>query len=186
MVDQTIRRVADESSVSVVMDRRCSARRVKRTRDPGPEELGKETAPAAAGASAPQGARLHTCPLLLREDTHIARYAPGSQSFSVTPASLTPSASRAEKAKSQIGRFAERAQMSTFAASRRYSLGGRGIRCRCLLQQNVTQNGNSISQRCEELMEIRLRQRGVVRPRGRSGEDGSFLRNRELGPNVYG
>ena len=57
MVDQTVRRVADESSVSVVMDRRCSARGVKRTRDPGPERLGKENAPAAAGASAPQGAR---------------------------------------------------------------------------------------------------------------------------------
>jgi len=90
MVDQTVRRVADESSVSVVMDRRCSARRVKRTRDPGPERLGKESAPAVAGANAPKGARLHTCPLLLREDTHIARHAPGSQSFSGTSGLADP------------------------------------------------------------------------------------------------
>ena len=72
------------------MDRRCSARRVKRTRDPGPERLGKENAAAVAGASAPKGARLHTCPVLLREDTHIARHAPGSQSFSGTSSLADP------------------------------------------------------------------------------------------------
>jgi hypothetical protein len=106
MVDHTVRRVAAESSVSVVMDRRCSARRVKRTRDPGPERLGKESAPPVAGASAPQGAPLHTCPLLLREDTHIARHAPGSQSFSGTPGLADPFGFPGGESKvAKIGRF---------------------------------------------------------------------------------
>jgi hypothetical protein len=104
MVDQTVRRVADESSVSVVMDRRCSARRVKRTRDPGPERLGKENAPAATSASAPQGARVQTCPLLPREDTHFARHTrPAASPSPASPASLTFPGGESKVA--EIGRF---------------------------------------------------------------------------------